>query len=901
MPRNNETTTKFKVDISELKSAMQEARKQVAYANSEFKAVSSSLDDWSKSSDGLNAKLKQLKSNLDSQEKVLKEYENTLEEVKKEYGENSKEALEYATKLNNQQAVINKIKKEMAGYEDALEEVSKAEKIAAKTGKDVAEVLDDVGNEAEDAGDGFTVFKGAVATFVGNGLTALVGGLRDAATSLLGLSESTREYREDLNKLQTAFTTAGFTTEQATDVYKEFFAVLGEEDRSVEAVNHLAQLVDTEKDLETWTDICTGVWATFGDSLPIEGLTEAANETAKTGKLTGVLADSLNWAGESEDEFQAKLDSLNSEQERAAFITETLNGLYSDTADEYRKNNASILEANKAQSDYADAMARMGAIIEPVTTTLKAGFAELLNTALTLFGGEVNIEAFTSKLQEGFGVLTNSVLPAVKDGLGWILENKDAIISGLAGIATGFVAFNVASIIMSVVEAFKAFKLANEGATVAQWLLNAAMNANPIMLIVTLVAAVVGALITFIATNDEARAKIGKVWDSIKEKIASFVESIKVFFTETIPQFFQSLIDWVKTNWQAILLFLINPFAGLFKYFYDNNSKFREFIDSMVNVVKNAMTTAKDWIADKINAIGKFFTETIPEFFQSLIDWIKINWESILLYFINPFAGLFKYFYDNNSKFREFVDNAIAQIKQLPEKAWTWLQNTIAKVTTWFTQMSNKARETGSSFVNKLIEFISQLPSKVLSYLSNVISNVSSFASSLASKASEAGRGFVNNLVNAVSGVVSKMQSIGSDIVNGIWSGISSGWGWLKDKVSNLAGSLFEAAKEALDINSPSKVFADEVGKWIPAGIAVGIDKNAKTALNSVKNLALDTVGSARAGLNTATTTLGGSSTGGAGGVVNNFTQVINSPKQLSRLDIYRQSKNLLGYAGGGM
>ena len=144
------------------------------------------------------------------------------------------------------------------------------------------------------------------------------------------------------------------------------------------------------------------------------------------------------------------------------------------------------------------------------------------------------------------------------------------------------------------------------------------------------------------------------------------------------------------------------------------------------------------------------------------------------------------------------------------------------------------------------------------------------------------------------------MKTIGSSIVEGIWSGISSGWSWLTGKVSNLASSLFESAKNALGINSPSKVFADEVGKWIPAGIAVGIDKNAKTALNSVRDLALNTVGSARAGLSTATTTLGGSSTGGAG-VVNNFTQVINSPKQLSRLDIYRQSKNLLGYAGGGI
>ena len=722
MSRNNETTTKFKVDISELKTAMREAKRQVAYANSEFKAVSSSLDDWSKSSDGISAKLKQLNSNLQAQEKVLTDYEDELERIKKEYGENSKEALEYGKILNDQRATVNYIKKDIAKYEDALKEVSEAEEIATKTGKDVADVLADVGDEAENAEGGFTVLKGAVAEFVGNGLTALVGGIKDAISSFMSLADETREYREDLNKLQTAFTTAGFTTEQATAVYKDFYAVLGEEDRSVEAVNHLAKLVDSEKDLQTWTDICTGVWATFGDSLPIEGLTEAANETAKTGQLTGGLADALNWAGESEDEFQSKLDSLSTEQERAAFITETLNGLYSDTADEYRKNNASIMEANRANSDYTDTMAKMGAIIEPVTTALKVGFTDLLNTALELFG-DVNVDIFISKLQEGFGVLTGTVLPAVKDGLGWIKDNKEIIIGALTGIATGFVAFKVANLIMSVTTAIKGFTSGLTLAQVAMKAFNLVIKANPVGAFATILGIVVAALVTFISSNEDARKKFLEIWDKIVE-------------------------------------------------------------------------------------------------------------------------GL-----------RGFITNAIALIKKLPEQLWMWLQNTIAKV--------------------------------------------SQFAVNLANKATEAGRGFVNNLVNAVSSVVDKMKAIGSSIVEGIWSGISSGWSWLTDKVSSLASGLFEAAKKVLKINSPSKLFADEVGKWIPAGIAVGIDKNAKTALNSVKELAMNTVGSARAGLSTATTALGGSSTGG-GGVVNNFTQVINSPKQLSRLDIYRQSKNLLGYAGGG-
>lgn len=781
MAKGNETTTKFKVDISELKKSMQEARKQVAYANSEFKATASSMDDWSKSSDGISAKLKQLRSNLKSQETVLAEYEKTLEEVKKEYGENSKEALEYATKLNSQQAIVNKTNKEIADYEDTLTQVSKAEKIASVTGKDVSEVLDKMGNEANDAGDGFTVLKGAVATFAGNALTSLVDGLKNGISSLMGLADETREYREDLAKLETAFTTAGFTTDQATKVYKDFYAVLGEEDRSVEAVNHLAKLVDSEKDLNTWTDICTGVWATFGDSLPIEGLTEASNETAKTGQLTGVLADALNWAGVSEDEFQKKLDGLNSEQERSAFITETLNGLYSETAEEYRKNNASVMEANKAQSDYTDTLAEMGERIEPVTTTLKEGVTGLLQEFLKLVG-DVDMEAFTAKIEEAFGVLKDDVLPAVKDGLGWILDNKDAIIAGLAGIATGFVAFNVASMIMGVVNAFKAFKIANEGATIAQYALNLAMSLNPIGIVVALIAGLVVAFVTL----------------------------------------------WNKSD------------------------SFRQFWINLWEKIKTACGNA-------INAIGKFFTETLPKFINKAVDFIK----------------------------------------QLPAKIWTWLVNTITKVQEWKSQMIAKAGEVALSFINKVVEFVKQLPEKVWTWLVNTITKVTTWKNNLGQKAREAGQELLDKLISKVKEIPDKIKSIGGDIVSGLWNGISDKFGWLTDKISGFASDVTDKLKNFFGIHSPSKVMADEVGKWLPEGIAVGISDNAKSVLSAMKDVTVGAVSGARAGLSTATTTLGGGAV--TGGVVNNFYQTINSPKQLSRLDIYRQSKNLLGYAGGGI
>lgn len=822
MPKNNETTTKFKVDISELKKSMQEARKQVAYANSEFKEASSSMDDWSKSSDGISAKLKQLNSNLKSQEKVLAEYENTLEEVKKEYGENSAEALEYATKLNNQKAAVNKLKKEIAGYEDSLKEVSEAEKIASKTGKDVADVLADMGNEAEDAGDGFTTLKGAVATFAGNVLTSLASGLKDAVGNLMSLSDETREYRDQMNKLNSAGTEAGYGVDYVKDKYKELYGVLADETATTTTVSNFMALGAEEETLNSLLNSSIGIWAKYGDSIPLDGLAESINETSKVGQVTGNLADALNWAGISEDNFNAKLEACTSEQERQKLIADTLNSTYGDLSKSYQDSNKSIIDANKANADYTDTLADMGARIEPVTTTLKEGFTGLLQELLKLVG-DVDMEAFTVKIEEGFAVLKDEVLPAVKEGLGWILENKDAIIAGLAGIATGFVAFKVAGLISTATTAFSLFFTTIKTGKTVMDALNLAFGLSPIGLITT----AIGLL------------------------VAGFI------------------------------------------YLWNTCEPFKQFWIDLWEGIKNGVSTA-------VEEIGKFFTETIPNFFTGLIDWIKENWQSILLFLINPFAGLFKYFYDNNGKFKEFVDNAIKFIKELPSKAWTWLQNTINKVTQWRTDMINKAKDTALSFINKVIEFIQQLPSKVWTWLSNVVSRVTTFGSNLAAKGKEAGQKLFNGIVDTVKGLPDKFLSIGGDVISGLWNGVSGAIGGLYDNIKNSLSGLVDKAKDALGINSPSKVFADEVGKWIPEGIAVGITKNAKSTLDAMKELTADSLGSARAGLSITGSSIGGSGAVKSGGVVNNFTQVINSPKQLSRLEIYRQSKNLLGYAGGG-
>ena len=445
MAKNNETTTKFMVDISDLKKSMQEAKRQISVANSEFKAVASTMDDWSKSTDGLSAKLSQLDSNLKSQKSILKSLEEQYELTVKEMGEGSKAADDLKIKINNQKAVVNKTEREIRNYESALEEVAEAEKTAAKTGQSVADVLADVSKEAEDAGDGFTTLKGAVSTFVGNAMTGLVSSIKDGISSIMGLAESTREYREDLGKLETAFSTAGHSTETATKTYKEFYAVLGEEDRAIEAVNHLAKLTDSEQDLAKWTDICAGVWGTFGDSLPIEGLTEASNETAKTGKLTGVLADALNWAGVNEEDFQESLDKCTTEQERQSKITNTLNKLYKDAANKYKQNNKAIIESRKATSNYTDSLADLGEAFEPVQTSITKTKNSLLRELTPSIKKNVipALKDFMSELSDGKTIknfsdsvtnISKVALKAFGGALKFAAENLDTLIA-VAGTA----------------------------------------------------------------------------------------------------------------------------------------------------------------------------------------------------------------------------------------------------------------------------------------------------------------------------------------------------------------------------------------------------------------------------------------------------------------------------------
>ena len=289
-------------------------------------------------------------------------------------------------------AEIDKLKK---GIQDAKSEI---DGLDDKTGTSSTSIKD----KFSKIGAGAKTAMGVVSKAIAGGVTAMV-----------GLVAATEQYSINQAKLTSAFTTAGASAETATATYNGLYRVLGDGDVATEAANHLAKLTTNQKELEQWTTICQGVYATFGDSLPIEGLTEAANETAKTGVVTGQLADALNWAGISEDEFNAKLAACNSEAEREKLIRTTLNGVYDEAAARYEKNAADIIAQNEAQAKLQASLALVGEALRPVVT------------AFTNFGADA-LAVVAPLLQN----LADVILPVMQAALATVKEKIDEVKAG---------------------------------------------------------------------------------------------------------------------------------------------------------------------------------------------------------------------------------------------------------------------------------------------------------------------------------------------------------------------------------------------------------------------------------------------------------------------------------------
>ena len=521
----------------------------------------------------------------------------------------------------------------------------------------------------------------------------------------------------------------------------------------------------------------------------------------------------------------------------------SVNALLANSGERFDELSGYISDCDGAAADMA---ATMNDNLQGKVTILKSGLEGLgiaayekfktpitnaVDNIITVIGNLQNdltdgsLSGALEKIATGFGNMVEkaseivaAVLPAILEGLGWIADNGEAVVSILAGIGAGFAAFKVASLIQTVVTAFQAFKVANEGATIAQWAMNAAMNANPIVLIITLVAGLIAAVVTFIATNEDARAAIAAVWEKIKAAIEIVVTAIVKFFTQTLPSAFAQVIEFLGN----IVSQIKEAFNGVVTFLQQLPSKIWNAIVSTVDAIREwalgLKTAAEEGITQLVTNVVTFFSE-LPNKIAYVIGFCLGH---ILKFGIDLYTWA-------TTEIPKFVKSIITFMQQLPGKIWNAIVGAVQKIATWGEQMRSRAVSAATSLISQVFSTLSQMPGKVWNAIVGALQQVAKWGTQLAAKGAAAAKGLFDAVVNGVSSLPGKMAEIGSNIVSGIWNGISSGWSWLKDKVSSLARSLLQGAKDALGIKSPSRLFRDLVGKMIPQGIGVGIDEELPT------------------------------------------------------------------------
>jgi tape measure domain-containing protein len=758
---------------SEYRAALRNISQRLKEVSSELKLVSSQYDKNDTSTEALTAKQTALTHRLDEQksklstlreqyEKMGSEYQQNkekheqlvasynrekseLERIGRELGTTSPEYKQQAevveklkeqvdkstaandqnersmsrmrTQMNNAQTDINKTASEIKDLE------SQMGKSATSSGK-LGESVEDAGEKARNAEGGFTVLKGAIANLAGNIITSAINGVQSLVGEAINSSDA-------LKKFESTMSFAGYDDSAISKAKDDMKTYADQTVYDLDTVaNTTAQLAANGiQDYTGLTQAAGNLNAVAGGNADtFKSVAMVLTQTAGAGKLTtenwNQLADAIPGAS-------GKLQEAL--QQNGAYTGNFRDAMAQGqiTADEFNQAIMSL-----GFTDAAQQAATSTSTFEGAMGNMQAAVTDGLMQIYDAIGSE-NVTGFINTISDG----VSKVIPPIKKGISWLKDNLPTIAPLLAGISTALGGIMVAQKVEAMVKAFKSWKTATEGMTVAQKLLNAAQLSSPIGLVVGLVAGLIAVIVVLWNTNEGFRDAVMNVWNGIKDFIGDAVQAIGDFFSNlgtTISQLPQMFSDWLN----------------------------------------NVIDTVTDWVS-----------------------YMASN---------AALAG------------SQFVHNVETFIQNLPTNIASFLANVISNVVGWASNMASNATRAGSQFLSNAVNFVSQLPGRIASFLGNVISNLGSWAGNMASKGAEGARNMFNAVVNGLTSLPSRVLSIGGDIVRGIWNGISGAAGWLAGKVKSFASGILDGMKDALGIHSPSRLFRDQVGKYIAQGIGEG-------------------------------------------------------------------------------
>ena len=577
------------------------------------------------------------------------------------------------------------------------------------------------------AGKAAAVGIGAITTAAG----AAVGGL-------MALEQSTEEYRIAQGKLKTAFDAAGMSADAAQKAYNGFYEILGDTDTATEASQLLAKLAENEEDVSKWTKIAAGVNGTFGDSLPIEGLIEASNETAKVGQVTGVLADALNWAGISEDTFNEKLAACTSESERNQLIMETLSGTYDEASEAFYKNNKQLIESRKNQALMDATLAKLGKTVGDIKNKLTAQFMPALSKVATSFSDMISgVKGADKEFAEAIGELVDAAVDKLPEFLSFGANIITSILSGIIQSIPALVA-QIPTVVMSIIDALSQMlpKLAESGKEMLSMLADGLKNGIPRVL-------------------------------------------------EALPDVIMSILDYITENLPAILEMGVELIVSLAQGILDGIPK---------------------------------FLEKLPELIESFVGFIVENFPKILAAGADILINLAQGIIDAIPKLVERLPEILSAIGQgIVDLAWMLL-------------------DTGGEIVGYIIDGIEDLFQKFVDIAGSIIGWIRDGFLDIVANINKIGENINEWIIDGINKTIGDFFGIGEDMVRNIWNGFTSAAQTLLiPGASSTAGSVANAVKNKLDINSPSRVFA-EIGEYMAEGLGAGWDETFPSIKKSITN-----------------------------------------------------------------
>ena len=539
-------------------------------ANDQVAGSVKNYDAWKKAYDPIQDEIKETNEKL----KELKDRRQELNDSGKmntdEFKELQAEIDKTTADLKNLKSEAKKVSEEFGNpisqsQYDALQREIIETEIALK----------DLGKTAKNEGEKVSNFGDYLKA------NAIVEGVKSIAGAISDLSEETQEYRKIMGTLETSSEQAGYTAEQTAQSYKQLYGVLGDDQTTATTVANLQALELSQGKLTQLTDAAIGAWAKYGDSIPIDGLAEAINETVKAGQVTGTFADVLNWgskegetfgvmlkantkeneewnkavmnAATAEDFFNLALQEAGTEAERADLVLRAMadQGLTS-AADAWRKNNEDIVAANEAQSDFMEKAAQLSERVAPAIQAVKEGGNDLLQMFLDLTS-EVDFEAMAETI--------NQVFAAVESLITFLVDNQEIVLTVITAIGTGIAALKLADL----------FDKISEGKTLIEGLSNAipllgnaiSVLTNPIFL----VTAAIVALVALIATKgDEIQALLQKLDDWLQGVFAKdWTEVFGPVLGAVLNGFFaavKNIWDSIKLIFDGIIDFIRGVFTG---------------------------------------------------------------------------------------------------------------------------------------------------------------------------------------------------------------------------------------------------------------------------------------------------------------------------------------------------